>query len=423
MLISTKPNSEGKKAVLFRSRQLTEFRWTPVCDVPMFSRTPERLKFSAGEEYQGMMYSSPEPVDKFLFENISFETLLSMIANPDSALYTKDLGGHHKSWTYCGFVCNGLARYALNIRRRYSTKRWPTVPGMRKVADDGCYTAEQIEVCDVLYAHGKGRSHVALITDVLRDESGEIRQIEVSEATPPVCIRRQFDLEEFFEKFKLFALWRYDFVDSVPMPDEEETAWLNRGVPELPTVAVDYGNKSNYRTCEDVVISAFAEGENGLEICRGGMLVERITIMGRGKVSRRFERGYYTVKHTGSGECVEFCVTEPQISHTVENGTVTVRVDSCDPESRILYMDFREKSRGAKLAAGEIKEGTDSWVFYNPCCASLSKLEELTDEEKNSGTITRAIPDDAENFKIYFENKYGVWTHTMIALEKECERS
>ena len=55
-------------------------------------------------------------------------------------------------------------------------------------------------------------------------------------------------------------------------------------------------------------------------------------------------------------------------------------------------------------------------LCYNTCCSALAKLEELTEEEKETGVFTREIPADAANFKVYFENKYGVWTHTMIPL-------
>ena len=416
MLVSTKPDSKGKEAVIFRSRQLTEFKWTPAGDIPVYTKATGKTKLSAGVEQQGMIYSSTEPTDKFITENISFETLLTIIANPDSALYHKDLNGHGNSWAYFGIVCNGLARYALNIRRRYSTKRWPTVPGMRKIADAASYTAEQMQLCDVLYAYCKGRRHVALITDILRDETGEIRQIEVSEAIRPTCVRKQYDLETFYEEYKLFALWRYDFVDLVPMPDEGQNAYLEQGVPELPVIAVDYGNKTNYRTYEDVVISTFADGENEIEICSGDEVIERLTIIGRGKVSRKFDRGYYTVKHINTGESVEFCVTMPQFSHSVENGVLTVKADSCDTESKILYMEFRERGR----SANEISSGSDDEnnvvVYFSEDCAALSKVEELTDEEKKTGIIAREIPGDAANFKIYFENKYGVWTHTMIKI-------
>ena len=52
--------------------------------------------------------------------------------------------------------------------------------------------------------------------------------------------------------------------------------------------------------------------------------------------------------------------------------------------------------------------------YYNPCCAALAKVEELTGEEKAAGVFTREIPEDGAHFKVYFENKYGIWTQTMI---------
>jgi len=416
MFISTQPDSKGKAAAIYRSRQLTEFQWIPVNEIPVYTKKTGKTALRAGEKMSGMLYSSTEPTDKFITENISFETFLTIIANPDSALYHKDLNGHNNSWAYFGIVCNGLARYAFNIRRRYSTKRWPTIPGMRKIADEASYTAQQIALCDVLYAYGNGRNHVALITDILRDEAGEIRQVEVSEAIRPTCVRVRYDLADFYEKYKLFALWRYDFVDLVPMPDETDDQYLKQGVPDLPVIAVDYGNKTNYRAYEDVVISAFRQGENEIEIRHGGEITEEITISGPGKVSRRFDRGYYTVNHKSTGEYVEFCVTAPQIHHSVENGMLTVKVNACDPESRISHMEFRELTRSERAKAEGKDDENTAVVFYSDKCSSLSKVEELTEEEKKTGIFTRQIPEDAANFKIYFENKYGIWTHTMIRI-------
>lgn len=403
MLISTKPDSKGKAAALARAAQLTEFKWTPIRDIPIYTKDKGKHTFPAGEEVKGMIYSSPEPTDKFIGENISVETFLSVLANPDSVLYTKDLGGHNNSWASFGLVCNGLARYALGIRRRFSTKRWPTVPGMRKIADEDSYGFDQMELCDILYAHGNGRSHVAMITDLLRDESGKIVQVEVSEAIRPSCVRRQFDMEAFREKFNLFALWRYDYIDSVPECDDEISRMLDKeGHPtKLPDVAVDLGTKSNYLTGEDVTVSVFREGT--AEITKNGEVIESIT--GKAKITRKFDRGYYTVTHLETGYCVEFCVNEPKISYKVENNVITVTANSNDPESRILYMDFREKI--SKPTSGK---------YYNPLAAALAKVEELTEDEKSSGVITRVVPEDAGYFKVYFENKYGVWTQRMIKI-------
>ena len=417
MLISTKPKSKGQEAALYRSRQLTEFRWTPVGDIPVYIKTVGKTKLDAGQEQLGMIYSSTEPTDKFITENISFETMLSIIANPDSALYHKDLNGHNNSWAYFGIVCNGLVRYAMNINRRYSTKRWPTVPGMRKIADKGAYTAEQLELCDVLYAYGEGRNHVAMITDLLRDEEGVIRKIEVSEAIRPTCTRHQFDVDDFFEKHSLYSIWRYDFLDQVPMPDPWQDACLRRGVPGLPVIALDCGNKTNYRTNEDVEISVFPEGVNEVEICCGEEVVERLTLDGRCKVTRRFPRGYYTVTHKNTGEMVEFCVTEPKIEFTVDNGMLTVRADACDPQSRISHLDFREMSRKERELANLTDPANIPVAYYSTTCAPLARLEELTEEEKRTGVFTRPIPEDAVHIKVTFENKYGMWTHTMIRIK------
>ena len=402
MLISTKPSTKGQEAVLYRARQITDCRWTPICNLPSYHSMTGRILLPAGVERIGLLYSGSEPVDKFFFENVSFETFVTALANPDSVLYNKDLNGHNNSWAYYGMVCNGMARYALNIRRRFSTKRWELVPGMHKIHDAGTYTAEDIQICDVLHAHCKAASHVAMITDVLRDEDGVIRQIEVSEMVRPVGKRVQYDVDVYFEKFKLYAIWRYDYIDNVPMPDAREAEFLANGLPAPLTVAVDHGNKSNYYLNEDVVISAFPAGNNVLEIRRGDELVETITIAGRGKVARRFDRGYYTVTHKATCEVAEFAVVTPKISHSVQDGYITVTADPCDPHSKILYTDFREAGRTANN--------------YSASCAPLAQLEELTEEEKAAGTWTRKIPEEGVHFKVYFENKYGIWTQPMTKI-------
>ena len=55
MLISTKPDSKGKEAALYRSRQLTEFRWTPVGDIPVYTKATGKTKLPAGEPQLGML--------------------------------------------------------------------------------------------------------------------------------------------------------------------------------------------------------------------------------------------------------------------------------------------------------------------------------------------------------------------------------
>lgn len=394
------PDSEGKKAVIANARQLTEITYTPLKDLPIAISSTQRGVFEAGKEYKGIPYSSCESYDKFVGENVSLETFLSALANPDSVLYTKDLYAQPSGATYYGTVCNGLVRYSIGIKERYNTQKFLTAPGMKIIGRSGKYTVDQIELCDILHAYGQGRNHVALITGILRNEAGEVVRIEVSEAVRSSCKRRTFDLETFFEYYKLFSLVRYKDVDTKPVHDEELDKLIFETEFKTPEVAVDYGNKSNYLEGQTTVISVFAEGDNTLQIIKDDVVIEEIEVTGVSKFERTLSKGYYKVKLDGSEEYAEFCVCKPEISHTMNGNVITITVSSGDEKSKIHHMDFRLPP-AAK----------DGW---HP----LSRIEELTEEEKASGIIERTVNKNYDgNYKISFENEYGIWTHQMIGIE------
>ena len=391
-LRSTLPNTRAQAAIIARSKQATDFKWIPIRDVPTYTRAVGNTVLPAGVEVTGLPYSSTELTDKFITENVSFETFISAVSNPDSVLYSAGQGAFG-ACSY-GMVCNGLVRYALGIDRRVSTKRWYTIPGMRCVAEAQKYTVDDIELCDILYACSGGRSHVALITDILRDESGNVALIEISEAIRPACARRLFTPEEFYAKYNVFELCRYDYIESVPLLDEELDSYLKTqaiSVP-LPKICVDRGNKSNYLAGETVQISVFGVENDVIELYRNSKLIEEIKVGARAMISRNPDKGYYEAKLKSANESVYFCVNKAKTEYSVENGVLKVRTDACDPQSEIHYMDFRVEGEG---------------------CASLAKYEDLTNEEKQSGIISREIPSDGYNFKVYFKNPYGVWVHPM----------
>ncbi len=389
-----------EKAVLARARLLTDFRWTPVRDVPTYLKNVGQTVLPAGVEVLGFPYSSTERQDKFITENVSIETFLTAIPNPYSKLYQP---GHGAFYT-CnyGVVCNGFVRYALDIKRRVPTEKWFAIPGMRKIAAEGAYKAEDICLCDILHAYGKGRNHVALVTDLIRDDAGRIVKIEVSEAVRPSCKRASYTTEEFFEKYKLFSLCRYDKLPEVTFPDmqDEKLLWEGDLHKRTPGIAVDNGNKSNYLLGEEVILSVFAEGENTVLLYKNGELSEKYSVVGNAVIALKPEKGYYTASLENTDDAVEFSVNCAKVSYEVKDGMLTFHADPQDSDSEILYMDFRkkEKEKGA-------------------CWGSLAKYEELTDEEKNTGTICRLIPPEGENFKVYYKNKYGVWTHPMKPLK------
>ena len=166
MLIGTKPANAAEYAAIARSKQLTDFKWTPVRDVPTYIVGIGNTVLPAGVTVTGFPYASEERNDKFICENVSFESFMSAVKNPYSKIYQP---GHaaYSAINY-GIVCNGLLRYAFGIPYRVSTARWYTIPGMRQIKPRGEYTVDEMRLCDVLYAFGEGRNHVAMITDILR---------------------------------------------------------------------------------------------------------------------------------------------------------------------------------------------------------------------------------------------------------------
>lgn len=397
-LIRDEADTDAQKWALARARQLTEFKFTPLKDIPTAISSKEHGVFEAGKEYKGFPYSSTEENDKFLCENVTFETYLSALSNPDSVLYTKDMYHSSNASTYYGIVCNSLVRYCFGIKNRCNTQNWLDIPGMNQVAPKKEFTVDDLVLCDVLHAYGEGSNHVAIITGILRDETGEIVKVEVSEAVRTTCRRRLFTVEDFYGRFgERYKLCRYEYLDNIPKFDEEENKILfESGIEKkTPVIAVDYGDKSNYFEGDTTVISTFAEGENIVEILRDGTLIEEIKVNGYEKLERNFEKGYYVVKLANTEHYTEFCVCKPEITHTVKDGFITINASSGDPESKIIFMEFRRP--------GETYSGLVSMV-------------NLTEEERKTGVIVREIPENAGTYKISFQNKYGIWTHTIIKI-------
>ena len=395
MLTSTLPKNEGERAALARARQLTELVWTPVRGVPSYIQRKNCL-LPAGVPLKGFPYSSTEKTDKFITENVHIRTFLSAIRNPYSTLYQPGQGRHY-TCNY-GIVCNGLARYALGIPYRVSTARWEDIPGMRRVADRGCFTAEDIRLLDVLYAFGDGRGHVALVTDILRDGEGAIREIEVSEAVRPVCRRACYPTDVFFEKYALFHLDRYDRLADVPPLDEADAALLRdyKDGPPRP-IEIDNGDFSNYLLGQIATLATFTEGEDSVEIYRDGVLYESFDI--QGPTVRAFEpeeRGYFTARLKRNGAEVHFAFLQAKTDYRREGDRITVTADPCDENSELHYMDFRIPGKSPQ---------------------ALAKYETLTEEEKRSGVITRKIPETAGSFKVYYRGIYGIWTHPLTVIE------
>ena len=93
MLTHDVPRSQGVENVLKRARQMTEFQWTPIkkCPVGLFIQPVEwkefvRTHLPAWFPQKGLIYSSVRHLEKFIGYNVSLETFVTALANPESVL-------------------------------------------------------------------------------------------------------------------------------------------------------------------------------------------------------------------------------------------------------------------------------------------------------------------------------------------------
>ena len=270
------PKNDHISAAIQRARQLTDFQWTPVKDIPTYTKKLGNTVMPAGKPLIGFPYASEERTDKFLCENVTFKSFLTAISNPYSKLYQAGLA-EFDAVNY-GIVCNGLVRYALGIPYRVSTALWHTIPGMKLIKERGNYTLNEIKLCDILYAFGEGRNHVALITDIICDGNGNIFEIEVSEAVRPTCIRMRYSADEFYEKYSLFALWRYENIDDIPLFDTQTDDFLFNSKTEtiLSKITVDNGDESNYLEGDRIFIFAVSDDADVIEVIKNKEITEEI---------------------------------------------------------------------------------------------------------------------------------------------------
>ena len=255
--LHTKPDNNGVLNAIKRCRQFTEFEWTPAIDLPramMVTQSPPYGKptdiyegvFKAGVTYRGLPYSNTVsyPIDGvsirtrygkpngYIGINIGFDTFATAIANANSmecqeARYTVN---PRQVMPYAA-VCSSMVCYALNVAFK-ETGNIPNITGMvdlGKVVNNGV----RLDINSILKLGdivNERNYHVSMITDIVRDGNNNIEFIEISEATVVgaanqsinggqlggVCRRIAFTVDDFFDRYADYNLYRYSNIDSVP---------------------------------------------------------------------------------------------------------------------------------------------------------------------------------------------------------------
>lgn len=248
---------QGKLNAIKKAYQLTEFPFKPV---GMIEKNKGYSSYLPDVEYKGMIYSSTKEIGTSVPAAVSFYTFATAVRNPRSKLYTDHINEppYHGSncRAYYGIVCSSLVSYALGE----SFNSYGFVES-GLMEDIGYKIPEDVEVGDVLWRTG----HVALITDMLRDEDGQVQMVEISEAIHDGCVRRQYKRDAVIKKMKdsFEKVLRYRFYECntqyeaypqfVPVAEEKPVP-----IEYNEDLCVDKGDCSNYLVGEDVTINIFS---------------------------------------------------------------------------------------------------------------------------------------------------------------------
>lgn len=240
---------------------MTDIEFTPINPIECNNTT-----LLPNTTYKGMVYSSVKEIETFIGENVSFHTFMTAVNNPRSKIYTEKTSEPPYHGINCrafyGTVCSGLVSYALGLNNpRMSSSDFPISDMMEEV---NYYQLEELNLADVLWRKG----HVALITDILKNEEGFVEKIEISEAISSGCKRYSVDSQYFINStmLKFTKVFRYKHLeynyDYTPANEfiavGDETLIPFKYNEDL---CVDKGDKSCYLEGEPIVINVFSKNK------------------------------------------------------------------------------------------------------------------------------------------------------------------
>jgi hypothetical protein len=187
ILIHDSPSSKSVRNIQKRIKQMTDIQWTPLLNMP---RTVygETAHFTPGVTYKGFPYSSVAWQQHYIGTDVSFETFMTAVKNPNSIIYTVDLTNQNNRSCIYGLVCSSYVLYALGETTYYTASKIKELYPL--VEEQSGYGAK---VGDILVSD----THTAMVSDIIRYLNGGIFAIEVSEETKPICRRVWYGVDAF----------------------------------------------------------------------------------------------------------------------------------------------------------------------------------------------------------------------------------
>ncbi|MEE3484082.1 MAG: hypothetical protein VZQ98_07170 [Bacteroidales bacterium] len=379
----------GKTAVLQRAKKISTITWTPLA--PIYSHKLNGY-FEANHSYVGVPYSSVKQLDKFVGQEVSFETFLSAVNNPYSVLYTENMGASPYFGTNCstyyGSVCSATVNYALNIKLPMTTSMYEASGLFERIPVQNISKAE---TGDIIL---KKNIHVLMVLDVKKSETDtDILLLESGdEITKEYTVSKSLYEKKF--PYSDWIIYRYKKIDGVEYDLSEEN-----NLEKLKTICMSRGDKSCYRLNENIEVSVLCTDYQYLVVENKDSVIYSTKIESKGNVSIPITKpGKYTayLSHKELGGEYEESTTFEVIETNV----------SCARSGRYLSVDF-SSSNGmpAYVVVCKNGKGDRSCVYV------------ITDVDRCLGHVDIHLSDGSGKYcKVFFQGEYGLVSNVPIEI-------
>lgn len=321
------PTCKGMENAIRRARQLTDIEWTPLVRIPRYcafdgATNKHFFCYSAAKEKQkGIPYSGSGRMVNwntygrdensvagrwgynmfFVGLEVSVDTFVTAMRYANSIVSEAPVLSTGEASIY-GDVCSALVMYSLGLKGHI----WPITIFMSSSYGGKYFSplgvlgtdidASELRLCDVFY----NKWHIAIITDIFRDEAGNVKAVEISEETTVgnasnvldpeskiggISRRKVWPVDELVTSYwaTAYSLYRYRSFTEI---DYKASPYVDTGNEGNKSPIVDYpcipylGNKAQYKygfiVNSKVLIGA--TGFTTLVVLKDGSEFNRFTI-------------------------------------------------------------------------------------------------------------------------------------------------
>ena len=278
ILIRDIPQNIGVVNAYKKAHQFSDIRWSPIDYIPTVS---DAKGFIPNVKYKGLWYSSAKEPNKFIGYDLSLITAMTALNNPYSLLYTEDiLGSRCRSkygyrWNgincgaYMGVVCSSFVAYVLGFDIHWSTKDYPYLCDKGILQQISHNDIHGFQLMDIIYED----KHVAIITDIWRNEHGKILKVEISEAIHNNVVSYTYTIRQLMDRInqeQFISVYRYSNIINnityIPysfvsiLDDPESNFQFNN---DICTIGGDY---ASYKTNDPVFVTYTKGDYSSMEI-------------------------------------------------------------------------------------------------------------------------------------------------------------